>query len=977
MDGLPDGLKILYASSRETAPSDYERLWTVRHQGEPSKLLPAPVGHDGSMHDDAKRIVVDRRMRINLYWRHEWRHYRGGQNVPLSVLDLESLEEVHLPNERSTDAHPTCIGDAVYFLSDRNWSMNIWRFDLNSHVLSQITHFDDVDIKWLDGHGSTLVFERDGYIHTVDVPGGETHRLKISARGDFPWMEPQWQDVTDQIRLAAFSPAGKHALFEARGDIFTFRFENARVRNLTRSSGTADRSPIWSGSGTQVAWFSNSGKGYKLLIASPDGQSVPRSIDIGVSKMAWQPVWSPDGKWIAFGDDAARIRIVDCDTGDVVTADTSEFHLDGSDGMGLAWSPDSRWLAYSKTFANNLHRIVVWSVEKQRATTLTNGMADARSPCWDHSGKYLYLLASTNVGRLGGMKTSSIGVRPKYSLYMVQLAAADAVPFSSGSGNEVDASTSDTSVHLGVPGGGRNESPLVSIEFENIHRRILALPVTPSDYSITLPGPAGTVFIGKRKNKYGDEITLHKFSLNDGALKVFIKKVGDNGVVVSSDGKRLLYHDGSNWLVSGTDKSPEPEHAKINVSLNSRLDRGQEWRQIFEEAWRYMRDYFYAPNMHGRDWDAVYARYAPLVSHVRHRADLNYVLHQMSGERSVGHGFVFGGDMPAVDKSGVGALGVDLVPSDNRWCIKRILRRESWNPTLRAPLDHPEIEVEEGQYILAVNGVELTAEDDPYRLLDGTVGQQTELLVNHQPILDEAWTVTVKPLKNENSLRTRTWVEDNRRRVNALSNGKLAYVWLPDTDVDGIASFDRYFFAQQDKFGAVIDERFNGGGHTDDYMVSVLRPTPHVVIPARIAGGRLIRFPPGVQGPKVLVINERSVSGGDFFAWAFREEGIGPLIGRRTWGAMVSIITFYPLVDGGRLSAPIQGHVDPNRRKWIGENEGIPPDIEVVMDAKSVSQGQDPQLNRAVQEALRLLTDNPSPSVHTPPFPAPAKRPSN
>ena len=406
------------------------------------------------------------------------------------------------------------------------------------------------------------------------------------------------------------------------------------------------------------------------------------------------------------------------------------------------------------------------------------------------------------------------------------------------------------------------------------------------------------------------------------------------------------------------------------------LDRHAEWQQIFDEAWRYERDFFYDPDTHGRDWNAVYDRYAPLVPWVQHRTDLTYILDQVNGELSVGHSFVFGGDFPETDDSKVGLLGADLVADQGRWKIARIYTFESWNPDVSAPLDRPGLKVAEGNYIIAVNGVELTAEQDPYRLFDGTVDRQTVLQFNDKPSSEGAWNGTVVPIDSERSLRQRAWVEDNRRRVDELSDGKLAYVWVPNTSTAGVVSFNRYFFAQQDKLGAVIDERFNGGGLLDDYMVDLMTRTLRAAITNEVPNGAPLRLPAGILGPKVLLINEMAGSGGDYFPWVFRQQQAGPLIGATTWGGLVKSSVHYSLVDGGALTAPDNAVFDPINNVWIAENQGVPPDIEVLIDARSVAEGRDTQLERGVQEALRLLEEQGTVTVKPPPYPTPAVRPN-
>jgi len=991
----PGGERVLYASTRETAPVGFNRLWTVSPAGGPSTLLPAPWGYDGSYSSDGKRLVVDRVSR----WDVEWRHYRGGQNTPLTILDLDDLSEVRLPNDRTTDVHPVWMGSTVYFLSDRDWTMNIWSYDPASGGLSQVTEFDETDIKWLSGDDGTLVFERDGYIHTLDPSSGQSGKIEIAVQGDFPWAEPRWENVSDRVRWASLSPTGKRALFEARGEVFTVPVEKGDTRNLTRSSGAADRAPVWSPKGNEIAWFSDTGDGYELLIAAQDGLSAPRRLDIGESKMAWEVTWSPDGSRIAFVDNDVRVRVLEVETGKIVTADVAGVNIERG-GMGLTWAPDSKWLAYAKTYPNNLQRVVVWSLDEGEARPVTDGMADASSPSWDRDGKHLYFLASTDVALGSGWaNTSRMGSDPTYGAYVIVLQAEDPTPFELESDEEEveepdgeedeDADEAgeddkkkkkkaagkedDDKEKDGKEKNGKEEEPVeVKIDFDEMERRIVALPVPVSRYRFTLAGPAGTVFLGERvPGSRGT--TLHMFKIEDRESKEFVE--GVSSVSVSNDGKKMLYQSGGKWSVVGTDGPPKGDDGALDVALRMHLDRPVEWQQMFDESWHYQRDFFYDPAMHGRDWEAVRERYAPLVPYVRHRADLNYIMDMVNGELSVGHSFVFGGDMPDVDSPSVGLLGADLEAHDGRWRIGRIYTFESWNPEMSAPLDRPGLKIEEGHYLVGVNGVEMTDADDPYRLLDGTAGQQTVLHVNDKPTMEESWTVTVEPTDSEYALRQRAWVEDNRRRVDELSDGKIAYVWVPNTGQPGVISFNRYLFAQQDKLGAVIDERFNGGGLLDDYMVDLMTRTLRAAVTNEAPGGKAFRLPAGILGPKVLLINERAGSGGDFFPWVFRQQKAGPLIGARTWGGLVKSSVHYPLIDGGALTAPDNAVFDPIKGEWIGENEGIPPDIEVILDARSMAEGHDPQLERGVQEVLRLLKDSPPVEVTPPAYSTPTRRP--
>ena len=1018
----PDGQRVLYTSSRGTAPSRYGRLWTVGMSGGPAKLLSAPMGFDGSFSPSGKRMVIEGVSR----WDAEWRNYRGGQNKPLLILDLETLEESPIPSERTSEVQPVWLGETVYFLSDRDWVRNIWSYHTATHKLRQLTEFEGADVKSLSGHRETLAFEREGYLHTLNLVSGAIERLVIEVRGDFPWSETRWEDVGGRIRSAALSPSGKRALFEARGEIFSVPAKKGDTRNLSRSSGAADRAPIWSPKGDQVAWFSDSGEGYELLVASQDGLSEPQRFSIGESKMVWEPVWSPDGDHIALVDNKVRIRVLNLKSGELVTADTGGINLERG-RLGITWSPDSNWLAYAKTFANNFRRVVVWSRESGESQSITDRMADSFSPAWSQDGKRVSFLASTDVALGSGWaNTRSMKADPNYSVYTLLLTRDQETPFSLESDEEESREAKESSEEaegdeLGdeepadqgegkggsgevseterpddaVPEKGDDEAveeksvesdskdkgskgeksdpePL-QIDFEQIERRIMALPMPSGRYRSLLAGPDQTLFVGESKSGSSGQI-LHKFSFKKREASVFLE--GVRNVIVSHDAKKLLYRSGSHWSLSDTASATKGSEGRLKMDLRMRLNRLAEWQQIFDESWRYLRDFFYDPNMHGRDWNVVRERYAPLVPHVRHRSELNVVLDQMSGEMSVGHSFVFGGDTPEVDRGpGVGLLGADLESDQSRWRLKRIYTYENWNPGLRAPLDEPGLKIDEGNYLLSVNGVEFFADDNFYRHFEGLAGRQVQLRVNSEPTLEGAWTITVKPVESEVALRRRAWIEDNRRQVDALSEGRLAYVWLPNTGGPGLQSFDRYYFAQQDKEGAVIDERFNGGGLLDDYMVDLMTRRLRAGISNEVPNGRPFRLPAGILGPKVLLINELAGSGGDFFPWVFRQQKAGLLIGTRTWGGLVKSSVHYPLIDGGALTAPDNAVFDPINHRWIAENVGVAPDIEVLMDAQSVAKGRDPQLERAVAELLRTLEEEPLPEVTLPPYPTPAQSP--
>ncbi|MCP4895757.1 MAG: protease [bacterium] len=959
----PDGQNVLFASGRVNAPIQVPRFFTVSIEGGMPTQLPLPRAFEGQFSADGAKLVYQ----MVLPWEAEFRNYRGGQNNPIRIIDLDSLEVEKLPwsaDERPNDHSPVWVGDTIYFLSDRDWAVNVWTYDLGTGQLEQRTHFKEFDCKRLEAGPDEVIFENGGWLYTLT--GDTPQKVSLTVRGDFPWARTHWEEVGEMIRGYEISPKGKRALFEARGEIFTVPAEKGSIRNLTRTSGVAERAPAWSPDGQYVSWFSDADGEYSLTIADQFGE-VDKTIELESPTFYYTPVWSPDNKHLAYGDADRNLWIVNIESGDQRLVDNEGF----AHPVRLirpAWAPDSKWLTYSKRLTNQYNAVFVVDVTSNEAPVqVTDGLSDSHSPVFDASGKYLYFLGSTDFGMgVGWLDMSSYPYTANYSIYAAVLAADEANPLAPESddeeaeeedadeGEDEDSEEADSDDTDEADKEEDEEDVKVTIDWDGLQQRIVAIDVPARPYSDLRTGTENTLYyLEAVENEDGRR--LHRYSLEDREAKKILD--GANGYEISADGEMLLYSQpGNRYAIAGADAPVEAGKGALNTSgMRMKVDPQTEWQQIFNEAVRYQRDYFYVENVHGLDLDWAKEAYGSWLPSVRHRADLTYILDILGGETSIGHSFTGGGDTPDVDRVPVGLLGADLEIDSGHYRIAKIYTGESWNPDLSAPLAGPGIDAKIGDYLLAVDGHELIAEQNPYSLFDRTADRQTVLTLNNTPDLEEAREVTVVPVANEGNLRRRDWVEGNRRKVDELSEGRLAYVHLPNTAGAGYTYFNRYYFAQQDRQGAIIDERYNQGGSIADHIVDLLSRTLFGYFNNPVGDRQPWTAPnAAIWGPKVLIINDAAGSGGDMLPYMFHHRGIGPMVGTRTWGGLVGIWDVPALVDGGFITAPRGGFYDKNG-EWAVENEGIPPDYEVEQEPKLVAEGHDPQLEKAVEVALELL----------------------
>ncbi len=966
----PDGQRVVFASAREGAPVPYPKFWTVSLDGGLPSSMALPRAWRGKIAPDGGSIAYE----MVQSWESEWRNYRGGQNKPIQWIDLETLAVTKLPWDGSNDMEPVFLDGKIYFLSDRDYAVNVWAYDTASRALTQVTKFREFDVKNLEEGGGRLVFENGGTLFVMDPATVEPQPLAIHVRGDFPWARPHWEDLSRRVRGGMLSPTGKRAILEARGEVFTVPAEKGNARNLTRSPGSAERAPSWAPDGQSVAWFSDASGEYQLVIADQHGE-VKKTLALENPTFFYDPEWSPDSKHIAFTDADRVLWLATVESGAVRRIDDEGFAIPGR-VIAPAWSPDSRFIAYTGRLPNQYAAVFVYSLESEKVEQITDGLSDCRAPAWDKSGKYLYFLGSTDYGpNVGWLDMSSYDHPVNRAVYLAVLSKDTPSPLLPESDDEeVKADKGDDGKDDAEEKKGKKskkgdkgkkddkgekdekkDEKKVVIDFAGLEQRTLSLGVPSAPYIGLLSAGDGTLFLAKAGQNGQRGLALERYTLEKRKAEAFL--TGVSWASVSADGKKLLYGTPSgSWAIVGTKGKPKPGDGKIKTAeLKAKIDPAAEWKQIFREAWRYQRDYFYVDNVHGLDLDAVLEKYMPLVDEVRHRSDLTHLLDVLGGETAVGHSFARGGDEPDIDRVPIGLLGVDFELSEGRYRFARIYDGESWNPELRAPLRGPGLDVATGDYLIAVDGVDLKAPRNPYSLFDRAAGRQVRLTLSAKADGSDARTVTVVPVANEIMLRGRAWVEDNRRKVDELSGGKLAYVWLPNTGGGGYTAFNRYYYAQQDRKGIVVDERWNGGGSIADYMIDVMARTPMGFFNNPLGDRQPFTAPNGaIFGPKVMIINDAAGSGGDMLPYMFRLKKLGPLVGTRTWGGLVGIWDVPALIDGGFITAPRGGFFD-NEGRWAVENEGVPPDVEVEMTPALVNQGKDPQLEKAVAVALELL----------------------
>jgi tricorn protease len=1007
----PDGKKILFNSWGNSFMHFEDQLYTVPVDGGFPTQLPIPIAENASISPDGTHVAYVPHPK----WELAWKRYHGGQTTPIWILDLKDSSVVKIPRENSNDDYPMWIGDTIYFLSDRNGPVSLFAYDTKTKQVSEALHSDGLDFKTASAGPGAIVIEQFGAIKLFDLQTHQAKNISIHVSGDIEAVRPHFAKVdVKRVQNFGISPTGARAVFEVWGEIFTVPTDKGDIRNITHSPAVADRDPAWSPDGKSIAYFSDESGEYELTIRDQNGLGAVRHINLGnPPSFFYSPVWSPDGKKIAYSDKRLQLWYVDLDNPAPKVADSDYFGGFGATQFGQAWSPDSKWIAYTRQLPSGQHAVFVYSLEQHKPFQVTDGMSDALYPAWDANGKYLYFTASTDVAlATAGLDMSSQEHRVSRSVYVAVLSKDEKSPLAPESDEEKpkdekksdqdkdkekDSSkdtktkdkTDDKSADKDKSKADKNkddkdkdkdkkEAVVVKIDLDNIGQRILSLPIPARNYINMQPGKTGILFLSEAPLVVTEEDfpnvnqTIQKFDLSKRKVDKVLEEVND--FAVSLDGEKILYRKGESWSTASVDDAPggggppKPGFGPLKLDgWEVYVEPRAMWKQIYNETWRIERDFFYDPNHHGLDLDKAKKKYEPYLAGIGSRAELTYLFEECLGEITVGHMFVGGGEAPEPKKIRAGLLGADYSLEKNRYRIAKVYDGENWNPGMQAPLTQPGVNVKAGDYILAVNGRELHSADNIFSFFEETAGKQVVLKVGANADGKDSRDVTVIPVDSEEGLRHLAWIESNRRSVDQATGGRIAYVHVPNTGGGGYTSFNRYFFSQVGKEGAIIDERFNEGGQLADYIIDHLRRPLMSKVTSR-EGHDFSSPSEAIYGPKVMLINEMAGSGGDALPWYFRKAAVGTLIGKRTWGGLVGIGGYPELLDGGRVTAP-RAAIYGLSGEWEVENHGVAPDVEVELDPAAWREGHDAQLEKAIEVVMQQLKDHPLPQINRPPYP--------
>ncbi|HEU0195615.1 MAG TPA: PDZ domain-containing protein [Nevskiaceae bacterium] len=967
----PDGKNILFRSRRYSF-SDPDQLYTVPVTGGFPQALPLSMAESGSYSPDGSHIAYV----PNFQWEPFWKGYKGGQHTQIWIARLSDSKTVRIPDMNANEDDPMWVGNTVYFLSDRDGPITLFGYNVASKQVNKAIDNTGFDITAASAGPGGIVYSQFGQLRIYHPSTGKTRAVTVTVDGDLPQRRPYFQDVAKKLRHAGISPNGVRAVFQAQGDILTVPTKHGSAINLTHSAGAMDRDPAWSPNGESIAYFSDRDGEYDLYIR-PQAGGAARKVALGQDDAFYYDLtWSPDSNKVVFSDQKGNLWLVNLKNASPkpVKIATNGFNNDfGSNGLSPAWSPDSRWVTFIEVLPNFMHGVFIYSLASGKAVQITHGASDAASPVFDADGKYLYFLASTDSGPSIGTDMATLAHPVTYHVYAVALQAGTPSPIAVKAGLEATGSAPAPSAEAGDHTAKPATPPSVAIDFGDVANRIVPLPmIKPANYQQLVAGPGGVLYLIKAPiamlptlmGPKGPVLSVERFSLKDRKTETIQRGVTD--FVLAADGKKMLYRQSGDWFISDAEPKAKPTELQT-ADLRVHVVPQEQWAEMYRDTWRIERAFFYSPIFDGLDVNAAAKEFAHYLPGVASRDDLSYLFREMLSYLSVGHMFIRGGYVPKMQEISVGLLGANYAVKDGHYQITRIFSAGHWNPGLYAPLAQPGLKVKPGDYVLAVNGQPITSDQSLYAYFNDLAGKTVTLTVGPNPTLTGSHAITVKTIPSERRLRNAAWIEHNMQMVNKLSDGKLAYIYLPDTEWGGFTNFNRYFFSQVDKHGAIIDERFNHGGDLSDYIIQYLTRQPRGLLVRRWSNTHPVAPTEIIPGPKVMLINQFSGSGGDALPWYFKMAKVGTLVGVRTWGGLVGIGGYPSLMDGGSVTAP-RIAVEGLDGTFPVENHGIAPDVEVWQNPELTRTGQDPQLEAAAKIAMQQLKANPPKQYVRPPW---------
>ncbi len=963
VDWTNDGKRVLFASIRESGKARFNQFYTVSAAGGADEKLPLAYAEFGSYSPDGKKMALTFRTQVG----RNWKRYRGGWKADICIFDFanKTAEYISKPTDVGYE-FPMWHDNFIYFLSDRGdeQRMNLWRYDLSKKSFEQLTRFTDYDVHFPSLGPDDIVFEAGGKLYLYSLSNQQQKEVKVNVVTDEAMLKPRLENVDKLVENVSVSPDGKRVLVEARGDIFSVPAENGYVKDLTRTSGVAERYPAWSPDGKSMAYWSDKSGEYELYVAEVGKENAAKKLTSYGAGFRYSLFWSPDSKKLAFIDKAMQIKVYDIATNQTTDIDKALRYSHGNlEGFLVSWSPDSRWLTYARDLDNGHNTVFIYDYKNKKLQQPLSGYYNCSSPVFDESGKYLYVVTSSsfqpyysdldntfiyaNSGKIGAIsleKTTSSILAPKNDSVEVKEEAKkedSKKEDKKGKEDKKDSTSADD-----------KSAKDVKIDFDGFENRLVLLPVSNGNYG-KLASVKGKIIYQKNPDTGSPDDAKSSINYYDIDKREEKKILDAEAYWLSQNGEKILVWKNRSLAIVKPEEGQKFEKPLRLSEMQMMVDLRQEWKQLFTDAWRIERDYFYDANMHGVNWKEVKERYAKMLNGAITREEVDFIIGEMIGELSASHTYHGGGDVEEEKSLSVGYLGVDWAADGDYYKIKKIIHGAPWDAEEHSSLDVSGIDIKEGDYILAVNGIPLTTAQEPYAVFQGLADKTIEVTYNTTPSWTGAKTAVLKTMRDEYRLHNLAWIENMRKRVEEATNGEVGYVYVPSTGIDGQTELMRQFNSQFNKKALIIDERFNDGGQIPDRFIEMLDRTPLSFVATR--DGKNWQWPPVANfGPKVMLVNGWSGSGGDAFPLYFREKNLGPLIGARTWGGLIGISGVPSLIDGGSITVPSFRIYNPSG-EWFKEGHGVDPDIEVREDLGAMANGTDPQLERAKTEIKNLL----------------------